>query len=114
MLAYFQALEAEVIAAYPHVKVIFVVLDNWPVHFAAHVLDGLANSHSKLMLLTLPTYAPWTNPVEKVWHKLYREILHLHEHAYDWQGLQSRVQEWLAQYASGSPSLLRYGGLHPG
>jgi transposase len=34
---------------------------------------------SKIVLVPLPTYAPWTNPVEKVWRKLCQEVLHLHE-----------------------------------
>jgi hypothetical protein len=113
LLRYYQAVEAQVRQVYPQVEVIFMALDNWPPHFQSDLLDKLAKSQSKLRLLSLPTYAPWTNPIEKVWHKLYGEVLHLHEHVNDWKGLQGRVEDWLAQYADGSSSLLHYVGLLP-
>jgi hypothetical protein len=63
VLAYFRSLEA----AYPAAQTIFLVVDNWPVHFHPEVLDGLATS--RIVLLGLPSYAPWTNPVEKLWRQ---------------------------------------------
>jgi hypothetical protein len=113
LLKYLNALEEAVVARHSKVEVIFLALDNWPVHFRSEIPAKLAQSQSKLMLLSLPTYAPWTNPVEKLWHKLYAEVLHLHEHVNNWQALQQRVRSWLDQYADGSPSLLRYVGLYP-
>jgi transposase len=64
------------ISSYPKADQIFVIQDNWPVHWHPVVVQGLRDS--KLTLVTLPTYAPWLNPVEKVWRKLYAEVLHLH------------------------------------
>lgn len=106
MLAYFLALEA----AYPDAELIFVMLDNWPLHFAPLVLEHLATTC--LVLLPLPTYAPWTNPVEKVWRCLHQEVLHLHDFADDWVGLQASVQAWLARHTLGSLSLLHAVGLY--
>lgn len=100
---------AAVEGAYPHATQIFVLLDNWPVHFHPELLRDLRGS--KLTLVPLPTYAPWTNPIEKVWRKLYAEVLHLHRRAHDWQTLQDEVQTWLDQWAEPSPALLRYTGL---
>ena len=105
LIAYYQALAA----AYPQAEAVFVVQDNWPVHFHEDVLTALAAS--KVWLVRLPTYAPWTNPVEKVWHKLYRDLLHLHDFGDDWEGLKTAVQTWLDQFAHGSTDLLRYVGL---
>ncbi len=107
LLHYYRALEAQ----YPEAELIFVAQDNWPVHFHEDILAGLANT--KVILVPLPTYAPWTNFTEKVWRKLYQEVLHLHDFADNWSGLQEAVEEWLGQFATGSLALLRYVGLCP-
>lgn len=61
----------------------------------------------------LPTYAPWTNPIEKVWRKLHQDILHLHGFGDDWDGLRRRISDWLSLFVNGSTDLLRYVGLCP-
>jgi transposase len=104
---YYQAL-AE---AHPQAEVIYLAQDNWPVHFHEHLLQALAGS--KVRLRRLPTYAPWTNPIEKVWRKLNQEVLHQHEFGDDWRGLQAAVTAWLARHAQGGRPLLRYVGLDP-
>lgn len=106
-LRYLQAVEA----AYPEAERIYIALDNWPVHFQPEVLAAL--QHSKIVLLFLPTYAPWLNPIEKLWRKLKQEVLHLHRSHSRWKDLQARVERWLAQYESPSPDLLHYVGLLP-
>lgn len=105
------ALYRQVQAAYPQAERIFIVQDNWPVHFHADIQTALAGS--RVELLFLPTYAPWTNPIEKLWRWLYQDVLHLHSWANDWLGLQAAVSSWLAQFAHGSLDLLRYVGLYP-
>jgi len=95
--------------AYPAARVIYVVLDNWPVHFHPHVLQGLVGH--KIHLLRLPTYAPWTNPIEKLWRKLYQNLLHLHPHSDNWEYLKDLVATFLDQFAAGSQELLTYVGL---
>jgi len=107
LLAFFRALQA----AYPYAERIFLVLDNWPVHFHPDILLALANSN--ITLLRLPTYAPWTNPVEQVWRRLRQEVLHLHDFLEDWSALQTMVQRWLDQWRDGSLALLHYVGLLP-
>jgi len=98
-------------ACYPQAERIYIALDNWPVHFQPAVLAGL--QQSKITLLFLPTYAPWLNPIEKVWRKLKQELLHLHRYSMRWHDLQARVQDWLDQYDQPSPDLLHYVGLSP-
>ena len=105
LIRYFKALEA----AYPDAERIWVILDNWPVHFHPDVLAALRDSKVKLM--PLPTYAPWTNPTEKVWLKLHADVLHLHTLADDWDQLQRVVDTWLNRYANESTDLLRFVGL---
>lgn len=97
---------------YPDAEGIYVVLDNWPVHFQEDVLKGLVGS--KMHLLFLPTYAPWLNPIEKVWRKLKEEVLHLHRYSSRWKELQACVQEWLdKQDRADNTSLLHSVGLSP-
>lgn len=104
---FYQAVEQ----AFPHAQTIYLVQDNWPVHFHPDLLSFVLSS--RLCLLPLPTYAPWTNPIEKVWRKLKQEVLHLHSYGDDWPALQAAVAAWLQSYDAPSPDLLRYVGLLP-
>ncbi len=120
--------------AYPQAERIYLVLDNWPVHFHPDVLAALepqqtpwelkipANWPSEpspktkrlnlpIQLLPLPTYASWTNPQEKVWRHLQQAELHLHRLADQWDQLKERVCGHLDQFQEGSQELLKYIGL---
>ena len=55
----------EIAALYPDYERIFVILDNWPVHFHPTVIKML-EKEPRLELVRLPTYSPWLNPIEKV------------------------------------------------
>lgn len=97
--------------AYPQAEVVYAVQDNWPIHFEARVVA--AAHEASITLLRLPTYAPWLNPIEKLWRKLKQEVLHLHRLGNEWETLKQRVVTFLDGFASGSSSLLRYVGLLP-
>lgn len=101
---------AAVAAAFPAAEVIFVAQDNWPVHTHPDVLAALP---PQIQLLPLPTYAPWTNPVEDVWRYLNQDLLHHHDFGDDWLGLQAAVTTWLAQWRDPSSRLLHLVGLWP-
>ena len=124
----------QVAITYPQAELIYLVVDNWPVHFHADVLAALHNptiawprklpnnwstEPSKqarqldlpIRLVPLPTYAPWNNPIEKLWHLLKKQVLHLHRFEDDWNGLKQRVHQELDLYRKPSPDLLRYVGL---
>ena len=105
------ALYRQIQTTYSQAERIFIVQENWPVHCHADIQLALQNTC--LELLFLPTYAPWTNPIEKLWRWLYQEVLHLHSWADDWLGLQTVVSNGLSQFAPGSLDLLRYVGLYP-
>ena len=120
--------------AYPDAEVIYVILDNWPLHYHPDVLAALQPQQLKyplhqpgnwpaepspkakrlnlpIRLLLLPTYAPWTNPIEKLWRKLRQDELHLHRFGDNWEALKQCVRSYLEELAHGSEELLRYVGL---
>lgn len=109
MYYYFRFVERR----YPKAERITIALDNWPVHFHAFVREELAKRKSRIELLPLPTYAPWTNPTEKVWGLLTKDVLNQHDFVEDWSGLKQAVTDWLAQYEYGSEALLHSVGLRP-
>jgi transposase len=109
MYYYFRFVERH----YPKAERITIALDNWPVHFHAFVLEELAKHKSRIELLPLPTYAPWTNPTEKVWGLLAKDVLNQHAFVEDWPGLKQAVIDWLARYEHGSEALLHSVGLRP-
>ena len=96
---------------YPDARTIYLVQDNWQVH--RHPSLWTYFQRSRIVPLFLPTYAPWTNPTEKVWRRLKQELLHLHPFGDNWQALQHHVHAWLTRWHLPSPELLHYVGLSP-
>jgi transposase len=91
---------------YPDARVIYIALDNWPVHFHGYVRDNLARIKSKIRLLPLPTYAPWTNPIEKFWLKLNREFMNQHPYGREEKAFRDALDLWLDKHREESPALL--------
>lgn len=89
---------------------IFVGQDNWSIHKHADVQAAL-ETLPRIKPIWLPTYAPWLNPIEKLWRWLRQDILKMHRLAGAWSKLQARVRQFLARFAAGSADLLRYVGL---
>lgn len=117
---------------YPDATTIYIALDNNPLHFHPLVMSRLqpqvcawkqvlpptwptdvTPGSLPIVLLPLPTYASWLNPIEKLWHWLKRDVLHLHRMASDWSVLKARVIAFLDQFLTPSDALLRYVGLLP-
>jgi transposase len=102
----------QVRAAYGPAPALTLVWDNWPVHTHPEVVAVAAAE--RITVLWLPTYAPWLNPIEKLWAWLKAGVLRLHPWADQWDALQTQVAQFLEQFAEGSDALLRYVGLaHP-
>jgi len=120
--------------AYPHAETLYLVVDNWPVHFHPDVRAALQPqwlafpiNQSKtwpvtpspqakrlnlpIQLVQLPTYASWCNPIEKLWRWLKQDVLKMHRLAEDWRAVRDRVRQFLDQFAHGSQRLLEYVGL---
>lgn len=127
---------AQLATAYADRETIFLVADNWPCHFHPDVLVHLSPQqwlcspklpHNwpttpslpapapllPIQFLNLPTYAPWLNPIEKLWRWVRQKLCHLHPYADHWPELIQHVNGFLLQFASPSPTLLRYVGLLP-
>ena len=98
------------VQTYPQAKKIYVVQDNWSIHTHPDVLEAL-QAYPQIQPVWLPTYAPWLNPIEKLWPWFQQDILKLHRLAGDKQELRQRVNDFLNQFVRGSSALLRYVGL---
>ena len=101
---------AKIRAAYPGPP-IHLIWDNWPAHRHPAVLATAGALD--IDVLWLPTYAPWLNPIEKLWRWLTQDLLHHHRLADHFAALQGRVAVWLDQFTRPAPALLRYVGLAP-
>ncbi|GIV32123.1 MAG: hypothetical protein KatS3mg030_726 [Saprospiraceae bacterium] len=116
-------------------KTIYLLLDNWPVHFHPEVIEALQpqqcpypfqlprswagikpsgkyrHLNLPVQLVPLPTYASWLNPVEKIWRWLKKDLIHNHSFANDFKELQLLVDKFLAGLASPSRQTLSVAGL---
>ncbi len=104
------ALYRRLVQTYPGAEKIYVVQDNWSIHTHPEVLEAIA-AYPQIRPVWLPTYAPWLNPIEKLWRWLRQDILKLHRLASDAKGLRQRVNDFLDQFAHKSRALLQYVGL---
>ena len=95
---------------YPEAECIYLVWDNWPVHKHERVRRALAQQ-PRVQVLWLPTYAPWLNPIEKVWRYAKDRVTHAHPWCDDFNEFKDQVRAELQQHEQGSPELLRYVGL---
>ena len=131
------AFYTEVCRSYPKAERIYLIQDNRAIHFHANLMAALlpqtvsfvkplppkwTGKPSKkigtlaklpIEIVQLPTYAGWTNPIEKLWRWVRQSVLHLHRLCDDWGALQKKVLDFMGQFKNGSQALLRYVGLLP-
>jgi hypothetical protein len=100
----------QVSQAYPGAKKIFLVWDNWPNHWHPVVLQAVQKD-PRLVVLPLPTYAPWLSAIEKLWRLLHQEVTHTHPWCDDFNHFRLTVLDKLGEFSKGSPRLLSYCGL---
>jgi hypothetical protein len=126
----------QIVQCYGGVRTVYVIEDNWPIHFHPDVLAALVPQqfpwpiyrppnwptepstrarrlNLPIQMVMLPTYAPWTNPIEKLWRWLKQDVIYLHRWADRLPELHSQVAAFLDQFKDGSRPLLRYCGLTP-
>ena len=69
-----QLLEA-LLAKHP-TGTVYVAWDNASTHEDDEVDDVVRAAGGRLVLLYLPTYSPWLNPIEMLWRHFRREVTH--------------------------------------
>jgi len=124
--------------AYSNAKRIWIIQDNFPVHFHPNLLIALEEQDNPfpailspnwpkepkewaikrfgrwnlpIQLVPIPTYAPWCNPIEKLWRKFRQDFDHMRPVIDDLALLRAKAQQFFDQFAQGSVELLRYVGL---
>jgi putative transposase len=55
---------------------VYVAWDNASTHMDDEVEAVVRAAAGRLVLLYLPTYSPWLNPIEMLWRHLRREVTH--------------------------------------
>lgn len=60
---------------HPH-EIIYVTWDNASTHQDDEVEAVVRGAAGQLVLLYLPTYSPWLNPIEMLWRHFRREVTH--------------------------------------
>ena len=57
-------------------ETIYVVWDNVNTHYGDRIEAIIRRAAGRLVLLYLPTYSPWLNPIEMLWRHFRREVTH--------------------------------------
>ena len=57
-------------------ETIYVAWDNAVTHYDDEVEAVVRGAAGRLVLLYLPTYSPWLNPIEMLWRHFRREVTH--------------------------------------
>jgi transposase len=57
-------------------ETVYIAWDNSGTHQAAEVEAVVRAAAGRLILLYLPTYSPWLNPIEMLWRHFRREVTH--------------------------------------
>lgn len=55
---------------------VYVAWDNASMHQDDEVEEVVRGAAGRLVLLYLPTYSPWLNPIEMLWRHFRREVTH--------------------------------------
>lgn len=79
-------------------KQIWLILDNGPAHISRGFRQFL-EKHPRLKVQHQPTYAPWTNPVERLWQELRRAVTHCHDLP-DLAEVKQAAQRWCRRLAA--------------
>ena len=57
-------------------QIVYVAWDNYICHQDDEVEAVVRGAAGRLVLLYLPTYSPWLNPIEMLWRHYRREVTH--------------------------------------
>jgi transposase len=56
--------------------IIYLTWDNATTHFDDEIDDVIKEANGRLILLYLPTYSPWLNPIEMLWRSMRYGVTH--------------------------------------
>ena len=96
----------QLLTHYADRTMIYLVQDNWPVHFHGRVQEFLLQ-HAQLQVLRLPTYAPRLNPVEKTWKWVRQHFSHAHPYSDDFLRFREQLTSCL-QAIGVQPLVIRH------
>lgn len=82
-----------------------LVVDNCIVHFCKDAKAFYGRHAGRLTVLALPTYAPFLNPVERIWGKMRREVTHNHPFP-TMEELKKHLVGWIADTEGERESIL--------
>lgn len=91
---------------------VYVAWDNATPHEDDEVEAVLRGAAGRLVLLYLPTYSPWLNPIEMLWRHFRREVTHC-ELFENMQALLEATREFFERYNRSPERVLSIIGAHP-
>jgi transposase len=91
---------------------VFVAWDNASTHQDDDVETVVRGAAGRLVLLYLPTYSPWLNPIEMLWRHFHREVTHC-ELFETMAALVTAAYDFFARYNQTPKRVLSIIGVHP-
>jgi putative transposase len=93
-------------------QTIYVAWDNGNTHQDDEVEAVVRGAAGRLILLYLPTYSPWLNPIEMLWRHFRREVTHC-EWFTSMKALLQATSDCFARYNAAPQRTLSVIGSHP-
>jgi putative transposase len=81
----------------PPIETVYVTWENATTHADDEVEAVVRSAAGRLVLLYLPTYSPWRNPIEMLWRHFRREVTHC-ELFQSMKALIAAAQDFFARY----------------
>lgn len=93
-------------------RTVYVAWDNASTHMDAEVEAVVRGAAGRLVLLYLPTYSAWLNPIEMLWRHFRREVTHW-ELFETMAKLVTAAYDFFARYNQTPERVLSIIGAHP-
>lgn len=93
-------------------ETIYVAWDNVNTHRDDEVDAVVRSAAGRLVLMYLPTYSPWLNPIEMLWRHFRREVTHC-ELFETVKALLAAAQDFFGRYNQAPESILSIIGVNP-
>jgi len=93
-------------------ETIYVAWDNVNTHQDGEVEAVVRSADGRLILLYLPTYSPWLNPIEMLWRHFRREVTHC-ELFESVSSLIAAAEDFFSRYNLTPNHVLSIIGTHP-